>query len=82
MSETCWVSFQNKNFWEISASSWFYCKKAIIIPQALSETETTPIHLHMICSAIQPHSEASRHSQQSIKNLKSSSQQFYNAWKI
>jgi len=27
LSETCRVSFQNKNFWGISASSWFYYKK-------------------------------------------------------
>jgi len=26
LSETCRVSFQ-KQIWEISASSWFYCKK-------------------------------------------------------
>ena len=30
-SETCRVSFQNKNFWEISASSWFYYKKNYIL---------------------------------------------------
>jgi hypothetical protein len=29
LSETCRVSFQNKNIWEISASSWFYYKKFI-----------------------------------------------------
>jgi hypothetical protein len=31
LPETCRVSFQNKNVWEISASSWFYYKKIITI---------------------------------------------------
>ena len=30
LSETCRVLFQNKNFWEISASSWLYNEKVII----------------------------------------------------
>jgi hypothetical protein len=48
LSETCRVSFQNKHFWEISASIWFYCKRCITMH---GHTNVKFVHLllyHMI----------------------------------